>query len=335
MTNATKTLALLFAGTLALAFASSWTWTPGASAAFQQELLAVDSSAVQAVRVERPDRTSLRLKRTGNGWSVAPADTSVSYPANDRSVRQLLSTLPSLQVSAVVTRQSDKHPRYGVDSTGTTITMLGEGGEELGQLIVGRMRIRRSQSGGRRRTPMRRRRRGGTPITYVRSPGQPDVYSVEQSLRSITGRSVEDWRDKQIWGLSRRDVQRVDFRYPADSSFTIKRVVPNDTSATQDAWVSAGDTLSQSKVSSMLRTLTAPEADGFAENMSPQNFGKAKYTIRLHLADGTTRTLQLRPGSNDQQYLATAKGYPYVVEFRSRTWDRAVLRGRSAYLKNE
>lgn len=336
MTNATKTLALLFAATLALALATSWSWSTTSSAAFQNELLAVDTSAVQAVQIERSAPSAIRLERTSDGWAVAPGDTSVTYPASLQSVDQLLSTLPSLEVSAVATRQPDKHPRYGVDSTGTTITMLGDGGEALGSLIVGRTRIRRSQQ-GQGRSPMRRRRRGGTPITYVRSPDRPDVYSIEQSLRSLTSRSVDDWRDKQIWGLTRNDIQRVDFQYPADSSFTITRVSGSDTTSAPDAWVSAGDTLAESQVSSLMNSLTSPRADGFVEDKQPKVLGDAPFTIRLHLSQqsGSPQVLRLRPAPDDQYYHASAEGYPYVVELRKSTWDRSVLTGRSALLQDE
>ncbi len=335
MTNATKTLALIFAGTVALALATSWSWSTTSSAAFQEELLAVDTSAVQAVRIERSQASSVRLERTSDGWAVAPSDTSATYPASAQSVTQLLSTLPALQVSAVATRQPDKHPRYGVDSTGTTITMLGADDEHLGQLIVGRTQIRRPQSGRQTQNPLQRQQRRGTPITYVRSPDKPDVYSIEQSLRSLTSRSVEDWRDTQIWAVDRSQVQRIDFRYPADSSFTVERVSPSDTTAGPDAWVSAGDTLSRNDISSMLRTLSSPQADGFVENMASENFGEALYTVRLQLTDGSRRTLRLRPTSAGEQYRATAEGFPYVVELQKSRWDRSVLKGRGALLNTE
>ena len=338
MTNATKTLAIIFAGTLALALATSWSWSTTSSAAFQEDLLAVDTSAVQAVRIEHPGSPTVRLEKMEDGWSVVPADTSVTYSANSNAVRQLLGTLPTLQVSAVATRQPDKHPRYGVDSTGTTITMLGADDQELGQLLVGRTQIRRRQSGGQRQNPMQRRRRPGTPVTYVRTPDRPDVYSVEQSLRPLTNRSLEDWRDKQIWALDRSRIQRIDVRYPADSSFTIRRAVRSDTSAAPDAWVSDGDTLSRSDVSSMIETLSAPEADGFAERRTPEALGEPLYTIRLHLSQqesGSTRTLRLRPDSAGGHYLATADDYPYVAELQTSRWDRSVLQGRTAFLRGE
>ncbi len=332
MTNATKTLALLFAGSLLLALATAWGGGTTSSAAFQGELMSVDTSAVQAVRIRRPDGSSVRLQRAGTGWSVGPADTSATYPARAQSVRQILNTLPALEVGTVATRRADKHPQYGVDSTGTTVTMLGAGDEPLAELIVGRTRMRRPQSGGPSQTPLQQRRRRGTPVTYVRTPDRPDVYSVEQSLRSVTSRDVEDWRKKQIWGLARTDIQRIDLRYPADSSFALQRVAAGDTASTDDAWVSAGDTLAQSEVSSMLRVLSSPEADGFAESISPDAFDDAEYEVRLHLSDGSRRTIRLSSAPNAQQYRAVADGFPYVVELRKRTWNRSVLQGRSALL---
>jgi len=99
--------------------------------------------------------------------------------------------------------------------------------------------------------------------------------------------------------------------------------------------VSAGDTLARSEISSVLQLLSTLQADGFAEHMSPQDLGEAPYTIGVELADGSRRTVQLHPAPAGRNYIATASGYPYVVELRKRSWDRSVLRGRSALLKNE
>jgi hypothetical protein len=291
---------------------------------------------VQAVRIERSNQPSVRLERQNNSWTVVPSDTSASFPASLEAVDRLLSSLPTLQVDAVVTRQEDKHPRYGVDSTGTSVTMFGEGGERLGQLIVGRTRIRRPQSGGQGQSRMRRmRRRRGTPITYVRSSDRPDVYSVEQSLQAIASRSVEDWRDKMIWDVDRADIQRVDFTFPGDSSFTMRRPSARDTASAvgPSTWVSAGDTLSSRKVSSALRPLAPLEADGFATGRSPDEVGPARYAVRLHLSDGSIKTLQLRPSASGAGYLGTADGFDYVARFQRDSWDRSVLRGRTSFLE--
>ena len=333
MTNATKTLTLLFAATVALAAVTAWGGGGASSAAFQERLLPVDTSAVQAIRIERSGGPAVRLRRADTTWVVAPTDTAATYPADVGAVNQLFAILPSLQVSAVATRQPDNHPRYGVDSTGTRITLLGSGDQPLAALIVGRTRMRRPQSQGRAQNPMKRmQRRRGTPITYVRTPDRPDVYSVEQSLGSITRRGVDEWRDRQLWAVNRANIQRIDVNLPGDSSFPMQRAAPGDTASAVGpwTWVSRGDTLSSSTVSSVLRTLSSPQADGFVTGTTPDALGEPQYRVRLHLRDGSRRTLRLYPPT-DGAYRGVASGFEYVVRLQASTWDE-VLRDRSAYL---
>jgi len=335
MTNATTTLSVVFAASFLFAVAASWGGGSRSTAVFEEAVLPVDTSAVQAVRIDGPDAPTIRLDRSEEGWSVAP-DEGPSYPASGLAVQGLFDALTALEVEAVPTRQADKHPRYGVDSTGTTVTMLGGDDEPLGQVIVGRTRMRQPQ-GSANQGPMQRMQRGrGTPVSYVRRPDRPDVYAVEQALQSVVDRSVEDWRDKQIWAVNRANIQRVDFRFPADSSFTMRRAAPRDTAraATPDTWVSAGDTLSSTQVSSVLRTLASPEADGFVTDATPERLGPARYEIQLHLRDGSTRTLRLRPGDAENSYVADADDFPYVVRLQRARWDTSVLQGRRALLQN-
>jgi len=330
MTNATKTLAVIFAGTLALAVASTWGGSAPSSAAFQQQLLAVDTSTVQTVRIERPQSPPVQLERTADGWVVAPSDTATTYPVRPQSVDRLLDQVAGLQVRAVPTRQPSNHPRYGVDSTGTQIALLGDDGTSVGELVVGRTRMRRPQSEGNR-NPMQRMQQGrGTPVTYVRTPDRPDVYSVEQSLRDITQRGVDDWRDGRLWAVDRASIQRIDFSFPGDSSFTMQRAAPGDTASAvgPSTWVSDGDTLSSSRVSRLLRTLATPEADGFVDEAPAAGMESTRYDIQLHLRDGSRRTLHL-VRTDDGNYRGTSEKVDFVARLSGDRWAE-VLQGREA-----
>lgn len=329
MTNATRTLAIIFGASVLLAVVVRWGGGSTSSAAFQTELLAVDTAQVRSVQIERMDGPSLRLDRSSGNWSVAPSDTSATYPASAGTIKNVLGTLRSMEVSAVATRQTSKHARYGVDSTGTRVTMLGADDEPLGELIVGRTQMKQPPSSGQQ-NPMRRRRQRGTPITYVRSPDNPDVYSVEQALGPLVNQNVEAWRDKELWAVGQSQINKVEFDYPADSSFTMRRVADSASSA----WLSQGDTLSTSEVSSLLRMISTPTADGFVEGTTPDDLSNPLYTIRLQIGDAT-RTLRFYSPGDDNTYHATASGYPYVAEMRASRWDRSVLLSRSALLSSE
>lgn len=335
MTNATKTLSLIFAGSLVLALATSWGWSSSSSAAFQEDLLSVDTAQVQSVRIDRANEATVRLHRSMDGWQVSSSDTSTGYPASTQAIDRLFSTLPSLSVNAVATRQADKHARYGVDSTGTRVTFLDDDDERLGQLYIGRTQRQQPQSAGQQ--PGMQPQRRGSLLTYVRPADQSDVYSVEAPLRSVVDKDLTAWRDKQIWALDRSQIRRIEFVYPADSSFTIERAAPSDTGAavTPNTWISSGDTLSTRSVRPLLRTLSSPQASGFVEELSPDTFGEALYTIRIQLADETQRTLRLRPAEENEGYIAAADPFPYVVQLPASQWEGSVLQGRPALLEDE
>lgn len=312
MTNATKTLLVLFGGLLAVTVLVRWTQSPSASEAFQGPLLTVDSTSVAGLSVRtRAPAPALQVTRRDTGWTVQPPNTSATYAADVSTVENAISALLSLQPEAVVTRQEEKHARYGVDSTGTQVVVQNDTGESLRTVIVGR-----SQPG---------RRRSG-PTTYVRIEGRPDVYAVSQFLSASVPTSASQWRDKQVWRLDRTRITQVDFEYPADSSFTIRRA------AGGTDWVSRGDTLASGSVSSLLRPLSSLDAGGFAEGRTPQQL-TPRYTLRLHLEDGTTRTVRLQPGESGS-YLAAASGYPYVFTVSKNRWDRSVLQRREDLLRS-
>ncbi len=313
MSNATKTLALAFVGSLALVGLVTWTGGSPASEAFRGTVIALDTADVAALVVQDPDEEApVRLARAEGGWTVGRGEEGPRYPAEAASVRRALEALGALRASAVVTRQPEKHARFAVDSTGTTVTALDDDGDVLARLVVGRVSFASQQ-----------------PRTYVRPADDPSVFEVEGMLASRLNRDLEAWREKRVWTLDRAALTRIDFAYPADSAFSIERAVG------EAAWVSEGDTLQAGVVGQLVDELAALDAAGFAEDLDPEAFGTARYTLRLHLDGGEARELRLRPadGEEDTRYLVAASGYPYVFEVRKRTWDNRVLKARSALLR--
>lgn len=315
MSNATKTLSAVFVGLLVLTGLTEWLGSPSASEAFQRTVVTLDTAEVQTLVVDEPgDTAPIRLSRSADGWTVTRGTDGTPYPASRSAVERALETLSTLQANAVVTRQSSKYARFEVDSTGTAVTAVDADGDALAELVVGR-----SSFANRR------------PNTYVRPVGDPSVYEVGGVLTSRLGKDVEGWREKRVWRLVRRAVTQIDFEYPADSAFSMQRVMADSASA----WVSAGDTLRPGTVGQLLDELATLDATGFAENLTPDTFGEARYTLRLHFDGGAQRVLRLRPSDEEAEagYYATASDYPYVFEVRRSTWDDRVLKSRADLLR--
>lgn len=310
MTNATKTLAIIFAVTSVIALVLHWSSGAQASRAFKSNLVEVDTASVDKMVINHPTKPTLTLTKTNQQWSVS-GQSATSYMADKGQIMSAIARLNNLSVNAVATRNPEKYTRYKVDSTGINVALYQEN-QKLNSIFVGA-----SQRAGRRSLN-----------NYVRLENENAVYTVDGFLRSTFSRDMTSWREKQVWDLDQQNISKVTFTYPADSSYVINRTVNNK-------WVASGDTLSGSSVGSVLRDLSDLTADGFANSRSVDQFGNEKYVLQLQLKDGKQYRLQIKesPDNNDE-YLAVSKGFPYVFTLQKSQWKDNVLKSRSDLLQN-
>lgn len=311
MTNATKTLLITFISLVVLTALVKWTSGPASSEAFSTTLVDVDTAQVNRVVIEKPTEDySIRLVGNSSGWKVARSDRETEYEADTDLIRRAVDRLTDLNVKAVVTRDPDKFTRYKVDSTGTKISLF-RNDELLAGIVVGA-----PQFVGRREFN-----------NYVRPVDEEAVYSVEGLLESTFNRNLDQWRNKQVWEVDRKRISRVEFMFPADSSYSIQR-------AGDQQWVSQSDTLNWSGVNTVLNRLESLRAGGFVDSLSASNFGKELYGVQLHLEDGSQRTIKLKvDDQDDSNFIATATGFPYVFSLNKSSWMNSVLKPRSELLK--
>lgn len=313
MTNATKTLALTFAVLLVITAVVKWESGAEASRAFRSNLVEVDTSNVDKVVINKPQNPDITLQRQDQkSWQVSSGAVQETYPASSSSIQDVISQLNSLKVNAVATRNPDKYTRYKVDSTGIKVSLY-NGDELVNGIYVG--------------APKRIGKRSLN--SYVRLVNGDAVYSVPGFLRSSFSQDLDEWRDKMVWNVDQSNITRVDYLYPADSSFTMKKTSNNK-------WVSSGDTLSQVYVSSALSQLSYLEASGFADSLSTDAFGNEKFAIQIQLEGGQRHRLQLKESpAKSGVYLGTSESFPYVFTVQKSTWDSNVLKSRKEFLKDK
>ena len=311
MSNATKTLAAIFAVLLVVTVLVERTRSPSSSEALRAELISFDSTQVDKVVIERPaDDQPTVLAKEGGSWQVSQEGTSETYPASATSIQQSLSKLNKMRIKAVVTRNTEKYPRFKVDSTGTRVTVY-EGGDPVGSIILG--------------APQFVSRREFN--SYVRPADGEEVYSVDGFITSEFNTSWDNWRKKNVWDINRGEVQQIRFNYPADSSFTMEQAGPN-------AWVSGGDTLKAGSWGTILDKMSRLRASGFNDALMPESFGEPLYTITIQQTNGMERKVELKPSEeNDRNYIARASDFPYIFTLRKGTWDSSVLKNRQSLLK--
>lgn len=312
MTQATKSLTIIFVVLLVITGLVKWTGTTSSSQAFRTELVNVDTSRVNKMVIEAPTQgRTVTLQKEGNTWQVTSNETDASYPADGSSVKRSISQLNGLSVKAVATRDPQKFTRFKVDSTGTTVSLY-NGDNLLSSLVVGAPQIVSRQEYN----------------SYVRPTDEEAVYTVEGLLSATFSKDLKGWRDKVVWDVDEDKISRIDFMFPADSSYSIQRAGTN-------SWVSDGDTLDTTPVSRITSRLSTLRARGFINDQSPDRFGAELYAIQVRLDNGTQKTLRLKlPAEDADNYQAVANEYPYTFTLSKTAFDNSVLQPRQKLLKD-
>jgi len=312
MTNATKTLGIIFVILLVLTGMVEWLSGPDSSEAFSKEILSYDPAEVSRVEIDNPNRDyTVVLSRSDTSWTVSSSQTDKQYPANSRLVDSSIRTLNNLKLKAVISRDTSDFTRFKVDQTGGSKVRFYTGNEKVGELIIGSPQfVSRTKFN-----------------TYVRPADVEAVYSVEGFVASNIDRDVNSWRDKRVWKINRNAITQVDLLYPADSSFSIMKAEPQK-------WVSVGDTLDQTKIDRLINQVADFDANDFVDSLTTHSFKDPIYTIKLHLDSGVQKSIRLKPepAEDSNFYIATATDYPYVFKLNKSTFDNAVLYGREQLL---
>ncbi|HYW33771.1 MAG TPA: DUF4340 domain-containing protein, partial [Balneolaceae bacterium] len=220
MTNATKTLSAILFIFVALTVGVKLASHPSASKAFRGTIVNVDTARVNKMIINSPTKNKkITLQKKSHGWKVSGGGSKTLYPADHRRVSRALGMLTHLDVKAIATRNPKNYTRYKADSTGTKVLLM-NGNKQLAGLIIGAPQfVSRRQFNN-----------------YVRPIGNKTVYAVNGFLRPAFSTSVNQWRNKKVWKLNRSKISAIDFKFPADSSYTIKKVDGGK-------WISNRDTL--------------------------------------------------------------------------------------------
>jgi hypothetical protein len=308
MTNATKTLSLIFAAVVILLLLQIFLGGGGESEIFQGDLVSAEASEVNRITINHPADTSfVEISKNNGVWQVQA--NNETFAADSQKIKTALRELQNMEVEALVTRDPAKHTRYRVDSTSATITFY-QDDQQLDQIIASSSQLP-----------------GSSGDIFVRVAGDDQVFLVNGLRRSSIQTNFNYWRDLTVWNVPERAITEIRFTYPADSSFTIHR--ENET------WMAGTDSLDQQKASTLSNMLAKLEAIGYPPDDVDDTISNPMYSIEFLLENGESNTLNFYRFIEAEPapfYLVTASGYPYKFTLAKRTWDQAVLMSREDYL---
>lgn len=247
--------------------------------------------------LERGDEL-VECRRREDGRFVLPAH--FDHPANETTVRLLLSALTSLTTLDLVTEDAARHGEYGVGDGALTV----RGWDERGELVVGLVQGAEAPAGD---------------ASYVRRAGSDAVYRAPR-LRGIP-LDARLWLDAEWMPFAEALVDEVRLAGAAlDEPLVLEREA-----GTVDRWRAAGgEPFPASRVRdfvSRVRSLFFEEV--VAARAADLELGEPALSITLGTVDGKElrASFHADAAAGDGSVLATHGPEDFVVRFPAAAWE--------------
>lgn len=239
-------------------------------------------TSVKSIRIAHGgDTVSLVRQGVDDRWTVN------GWAADSTAMAKLFAMLAKAKVGDRVASNPTNHERMGVsEGKAWTVTLDTDHGER--SLLVGDV-------GPRYRT------------TYIRVPGQNDVYLAEADLRTdMADRHVSDWRNKRLASVDTSAVKEVQVS-TGHGSYTLARG--------SGAWTLDGSgKATDQAVSGLLTQLADLRADGFlASGDSVASLPEESAVTVLGASADTLAVLRFGRGSGDHWARARGDSVTYKV----------------------
>ncbi len=174
---------------------------------FRTELFSADTSAITRILIypETEKGKEVELFKDGKTWKVRISEKkAVEVPAD--KIKSLKQKLTELKIERLVSKTPSKWSAFKVDSTGTRVKVF-EGSDLVADFVVGKFEMQ-----GRRNF-----------ITYVRNFDEDETYVVNGFVSSMFNRKADSFRNNYVLKGDKNKWNEIEFDYPADSSFVMKK----------------------------------------------------------------------------------------------------------------
>ncbi len=251
-----RTLLIVFLGLAGILVLTRVFTAKKAERTLDTDLVEIDTGRISSISIypQAEQGAELVFSRNGIAWIVSKDE--LSAPADKYSIGHALDELLNLKADRLVARSEEKWPEFHVnDSLGTRV-LVKEGKKTTLDMIIGRFNYQPPPGGysgyGQQY---------GTGITYVRNSDEDEVYAVEGFLAMSFNQGFNNWRDQAICRLTRDQITKVVFEYPADSGFVAQKLDVN--------WTINGIMADSTSMAQYLNGLSRKSHGDFADGFSP------------------------------------------------------------------
>jgi len=239
----TKLLSAVFIGLFALYAITKVVKNNQGSRSFKTQIASVDTAQVQAIALypQITQQKEIKFIRSKQGWVAQQG--KLQAVAESGKIEALLADLRSVKPQRLVANDPSKWATYQLtDSLCTRVKLLGGNGQELMTLLIGK-----AGTGGE---------------SFVRLPNDQEIYAIGSFLAANANKGFNDWRNQEILKFNLPSINKIDFKYPADSSFALIKE--------KSTWKMGEEVADSALVIQYLGSISAKRSNQFVDGFTPQ-----------------------------------------------------------------
>ncbi len=218
-----KILFAVFAGLLIVFAAVKFFGKRSSPGTFPERLIEIDSSGVNRLLINPKAESGETIEFFLDQGSWRIKNETLEIPAAQGLAESMLAEIMNMKPKRLATKNSEKWSEFDATDSAATRVRVYSDQELLADVMIGRISYSQAPQQGYQMG-------GGNQVrgsSYVRLNDQDEVYSVEGFLAVTFNRNFNSYRNKTFLRLTKDSIQSLEFIYPLDSGFVLKRVDTN------------------------------------------------------------------------------------------------------------
>ena len=270
----------------------------------KEKLLTLDKTKVKELTLAGAGKEEVKLVKDGASWRLT---APTAAPADSQEAESVLSSLEGLEIDEVVTETPGKLADFGLDPPKSRVAVVQTGGP-VQEVLFGS------------KTP-------DEGSVYAKQPSKPRVLTVPAYSAAVFDKKPFDLRDRDLLHLSRDAVRKLEVTGP-DGGYALARDERGEWAFTSPLATRAGRWSVDGLLGNLETLRMESVAAEQATDLKPYGLDKPVRTVRLGLADGNTKSLEIGAATEEKKHFAREGGRGLVAVIPDQVLD-TLAKGRN------